>query len=51
MARADATALHVVVAGGSVAGLATALTLKQAGCKVTVYERAATTVPAGAVRL
>ncbi|KAK9804597.1 hypothetical protein WJX73_005860 [Symbiochloris irregularis] len=43
-----ASAPQVVIAGGSVAGLATALSLKQAGCKVQVFERAASTIPAGA---
>ena len=40
---------HVVVVGGSVAGLGTALALAQAGHRVTVLEQDATPLPATAV--
>ena len=42
---------RVVIIGGSVGGVSTAVALRQAGCEVTVLERAASIVATtGAVR-
>lgn len=43
--------VQVIVIGGSVGGVSTAVALRKAGCNVTVLERAANIVPTtGAVR-
>ena len=43
--------VKVVVCGGSIGGLSTALSLNRCGCEVVVYERASAIQPAGAVRI
>lgn len=42
--------VKVVICGGSIGGLSTALNLIRCGCEVVVYERASAIHPAGAVR-
>ena len=43
--------VKVLVVGGSIGGLSSAVALMREGCEVVVLERAARIVPAGAVSL